>query len=179
MRACISRILFFRLSKVHLFSFLELLHSQPVHFVPALCCNYAQLLQLLVFSLSTTGLTTLVLFIFHHCLYSIFYNTSKYSEIFKAFTPPLERARLVILCQSFLIQTYNKPPLNSKKSFKSPIKCLTHVGADLLPALKGESSPHLFGVTSVICGAVGAVRDPPERFSKRYKKLLLQLLLWR
>jgi CRISPR-associated protein Cas1 len=40
--------------------------------------------------------------------------------------------------------------------------------ADLLPALKGEGSfrritgsPHLFGFTSVICGAVGVVRDPP------------------
>jgi hypothetical protein len=34
--------------------------------------------------------------------------------------------------------------------------------ADLLPALKGEGSPHLFGVTSVICGAVGVARDPPR-----------------
>jgi hypothetical protein len=38
--------------------------------------------------------------------------------------------------------------------------------SDLLPALKGRfGSPHLFGNTSVICGAVGAVRGPPERFS--------------
>jgi len=33
--------------------------------------------------------------------------------------------------------------------------------ADLLSALKGKGSPHLFGFTSVICGAVRVVRDPP------------------
>jgi len=39
------------------------------------------------------------------------------------------------------------------------------------PALKGKDplqgltgSPHLFGTTSVICGAVGAIRDPPICF---------------
>jgi len=42
------------------------------------------------------------------------------------------------------------------------------VEADLLPALKIEASlqgltgsPHLFGFTFVICGAVGVARDPP------------------
>jgi len=43
--------------------------------------------------------------------------------------------------------------------------------ADLLPVLKSEASlqelrgsPHLFGTTSVICGAVGVARDPPICF---------------
>jgi hypothetical protein len=51
--------------------------------------------------------------------------------------------------------------------------------ADLLPALKGEDpsglfigSPHLFGFTSVIWGAVGVVRDPPD-IPRIFKALFL------
>jgi len=57
--------------------------------------------------------------------------------------------------------------------------------ADLLSALKDEgsfreliSSPHLFGVTSVICGAVGRARASPilDNCTFKYLKLSYPIL---